>query len=341
MSTTDYSPLHNLSHPRIGPLIVSPKYNDTKDPCPVFDGKQWHIYASGGSSEIERWHILHATAPAPDGPWNIEKAAQLEGITGGGVAAPSVEYDEHEKVFHMFIQTHYAELGSTIEHLTSPDGFYFKYHDTVLTSLPNSPEAGIYDPHAAILNGQKYISYSGFPRVSRPDIFLAKSTSNTWDGPWERAGRILSHHEISHHNQEDHEDYEWGLEGSQLLQLQNGLILMNAVCFLPNGERGTRQRVFFSVARNPTGPYLTLGPVLDPRNNEWESGENGHAAGRIVKKELLLFYQARAREKGKNKWRFGLVKYATDEIEKIAKERLADFEKLNEIKPASALRLAK
>lgn len=330
---SEYFFLNNVSCRRLGPLIVSPKYNDTKDPCPVFDGKLWHIYASGGSSEIERWHILHATAQKPEGPWNVEKAAVLEGITGGGVAAPSVEYDAENKLFHMFVQTHYAELGSTIEHLVSSDGFYFKYHDTPLLSVPDSPEAGIYDPHASVIHNQKYISYSGFPQVSRPDIFLAKSTTNEWNGPWERVGRILSHNEIAHHNQHDNSDYEWGLEGSQLIELPNGLILMNAVCFLPTGTRGTRQRVFFSVARKPEGPYLTLGPILNPINNEWESGENGHAAGRIVDSELLLFYQARSYEKGKDKWRFGLVKYSTENLEEISLKRLEEFEQKNAINP--------
>jgi len=325
--------LHNLSHPRLGPLIVTPKYHDMKDPCPVFDGKIWHIYGSGGSSEIERWHILHATAPTPAGPWEIQKAAQLEGITGGGVAAPSVEYDQGEKLFHMFVQTHYAELGSTIEHLVSSDGLFFEYKDSPLLSLPNTDEAGIYDPHAAILNGQKYLSYSGFPRVGRPDVYLAKSISNTWNGPWQRLGKILSHHEISHHNQLDHPDYEWGLEGTQLLELPNGTILLNAVCFLPHGARGTRQRVFFSVARQPEGKYLTLGPILNPQNNEWESGENGHAAGIVMDDRLFLFYQARACSHGKNKWQYGLVTYKTRVLEQIALERLRDFERENAIVP--------
>jgi hypothetical protein len=325
------SRLHNLSHPRLGPLIESPKYRDTKDPCPVFDGTLWHIYASGGSSEIERWHILHATALLPEGPWELQKAAVLQGITGSGIAAPSVEYDPLEKIFHMFVQTHYAALGSTIEHLVSDDGHYFKYKDTVLTSIENSPEAGIYDPHAAVLQGQKYISYSGFPKVSQPDVYLAKSATNTWDGPWERIGRILSHHEISHHNQLDHPDYEWGLEGTQLLELPSGLVLMNAVCFLPQGVRGTRQRVFFSVARAPEGPYATLGTILNPANNEWENGENGHATGIIRGNELLLFYQARDYVHGTRRWRFGLVKYDTKVLSEIGEKRLEEYEAENAI----------
>lgn len=323
----------NFSQPRFGPLLESPKYHDTKDPCAVFDGQLWHIYGSGGSSIIERWHILHATAQQPEGPWQVLKEARLEGITGGGVAAPSVEYDPAEKMFHMFIQTHYAVLGSTVEHLVSKDGHFFKYKDTPLTSIPGTDEAGIYDPHAAVVHGEKYISYSGFPRVGRPDVYLAKSTTNSWYGPWQRLGKILSHHEISHHNQHDHPDYEWGLEGTQLLELPRGNILLNAVCFLPEGLRGTRQRVFFSVARKPEGPYLTLGPVLNPENNDWESGENGHAAGVIVENELLLFYQARASEQGKAKWRYGLVKYNTHILEDLAENRFKEFENTNAILP--------
>jgi len=317
----ELSPFHDLSHPRIGPLIESPKYMDTKDPCPVFDGLLWHIYGSGGSSAIEKWHILHAISSKLEGPWEVTHKAQLRGIVGGGLAAPSVVYQNG--IFHMFIQTHYAEVGSTIEHLVSDDGHYFIYKDTALKSIADSPEAGIYDPHTAVIAGEKYLSYSGFPKVGRPDIYLAKSQSHTWDGPWQRIGKILSHEEISHHNQLDHPDYEWGLEGSQLLALSPTLVLLNAVCFLPHGARGERQRVFFSVARSIEGPYLTLGPILNPANNEWESGENGHAAGVIVDDKLHIFYQARARSQGKNHWRYGLVSYNIETIRKIAERRLS------------------
>lgn len=300
---------------RIGPLFESPLYSDTKDPCPIFDGKVWHIFGSGGSSSVEIWKILHATAPTLLGPWTMESPALLHGLKGPHVAAPGVIMDLKENIIHMFVQSDFLDLGGNVYHLVSDDfGKSFCYTDTSIMSLSNTAEAGIYDPHPAIIKGQKYISYSGTPvvehypthNVARPDIYLARSKSNTWNGPWERLGMILKHEDIHHHNQHNHPDYEWGLEGSQLLQLPNGKVLMNAVCFLPDGARGTRQRVFFAIANEIMGPYKSLGPILKPTNFGWESGENGHAAGIIDKNLLHLFYQARSKENG---WRYGIAQF--------------------------------
>jgi hypothetical protein len=196
-------------------------------------------------------------------------------------------------MFHMFVQTDFLQVGGTIEHLTSSDGIYFDRHDTAIHSLPLSRESGIYDPHAAIIKNRKYIVYSGMSAVGRPDIFLAQSTTNTWHGPWKRVGRILDHPGVPFHNLPDYPDYEWGLEGAQLIELPSGLILLNAVCFLPEGIRGTRQRIFLAVSNNIQGPYVTIGPVILPKQGGYDSGENGHATGLIEKDRLNLFYQAR------------------------------------------------
>ncbi|GEM_PF-689099 len=314
MQSLDSLPLIN----RIGPLISQPtQYTDTKDPCPVFDGKIWHIFGSGGSSQVEVWKILHATAQSLEGPWQEQPPAILEGVSGDHVAAPGVVYDEQEKIFHMFVQKDFAALGGTVEHLISKNGTLFRHADTALRSILNTGEAGIYDPQPTIIKGQKYLSYSGTPTaeqlptffLAKPDLYLAKSTTNSWDGPWERMGRILGHEEVPHHNQHDHPDYEWGLEGSQLLELPNGKILMNAVCFLPDGPRGTRQRIFFAVANKVTGPYKSLGVMLNPTPNGWESGENGHAAAFIDGNALHLFYQARGLNDSSNRWRYGIASY--------------------------------
>jgi hypothetical protein len=92
--------------------------------------------------------------------------------------------------------------------------------------------------------------------------------------------------DIPHHNQSDHEDYEWGMEGAQLIQLPNKKIILNAVCYLPEGVRGIRQRVFFAIADAVTGPYKTLGPILDPDSNSWDSAENGHATALLYEDKV-------------------------------------------------------
>lgn len=311
MNITQQLPINIIK--RAGPLLSTTQFNDTKDPCPVFDGKMWHIYGSGGQSGAEVWKILHATSDSIEGPWSEQLPVVLDGVEGDHVAAPGVVKDEKEQLFHMFVQRDFLALDGTIEHLTSADGHYFKKLNTSLASVPNSDEAGIYDPHPAEIAGQKYLVYAGSPSftftgtyyVGRPEIFLAKSKTNTWYGPWERAGKILSHIDVAlHHNQLDDPDYEWGLEGPQLIELPNGKILLSAVCFLPKTERGYRQRVFFALANKIQGPYTSLGPIIHPQDNEWEKGETGHAAGIVHEDKLALFYQARCTT---TPWRYGLA----------------------------------
>jgi hypothetical protein len=320
---------------RQGPLYEKTQYNDVKDPCPVFDGKMWHIFGSGGDVSVEKWHVLHATAPAKEGPWTEQPTLVLEGVTGEAVAAPGVIFDDG--LFHMFIQTDCFHLSGKIEYLTSEDGFSFKYVNTSLYSLQvtqqeeanmltteqvsqleKSPLAGVYDSHPALIHGQRYLVYSGMSEVGRPDIYLAKSTTNTWEGPWERVRSserkeaILSHEEVIHHNQKFQNNYEWGLEGAQLVELPNGWVLLNAVCFLPGGEFRTRQRVFFAISKEVTGPYQTIGPILKPTKEGWESGENGHAAGLVQDGKFELFYQGRALT---GPWRYGIATFDIDQLE--------------------------
>jgi hypothetical protein len=70
---------------RTGPLFIPRDFQDIKDPCPVFDGKQWHIFGSGGTSGIEIWgKLCHAVAPAIDGPWAETESIdmQMAGVEG-------------------------------------------------------------------------------------------------------------------------------------------------------------------------------------------------------------------------------------------------------------------
>src|SRR5581483_9591138 len=104
-------PIHPLRS--LGPIIAETQFHDTKDPCPVFDGKQWHIFGSGGNVDGEQWKILHARAPAIEGPWTERRAASLVGLAGDHVCAPGVIYDAAEKQFHMFIQTDFLAADGT------------------------------------------------------------------------------------------------------------------------------------------------------------------------------------------------------------------------------------
>jgi hypothetical protein len=306
MHSSVFTPLqtaHALAEScRFGPILDQ----TVKDPCPVFDGHVWHLFATGWSHERDGHEIVHAIATDVRGPWTTVAPSQIVGTGSHQMAAPGVVWSAEDNCFHMFIQTLFNEFGGYIEHLTSPDGHTFTKSDTALTSNAAVAEDGIYDPHPAEIHGQKYITYSAFRTIGQPEIYLARSVTNMWNGPWERCGRILRHDELWHHNQPHHPDFEWGLEGSQLIALPNGQVLLNAVCFLPEGTPGTRQRVFFALADSPRGPFVSLGPILAPGSEQWESGENGHASGCVHDGRLHLFYQARSQHAP---WRFGHAEF--------------------------------
>jgi hypothetical protein len=61
--------------------------------------------------------------------------------------------------------------------------------------------------------------------------------------------------------------------------------------------------VFFAVADTVTGPYRTVGPVLEPA----EVGENGHSTVLVTGDDLTLFYQSRVAGTN-NRWRYGIAR---------------------------------
>jgi hypothetical protein len=162
------------------------------------------------------------------------------------------------------------------------------------------------------VGGRAHLVYAAFTTVGQPDVHLAVSESRGWDGPWHRFGPIMRHEDVACHNQRGSAGYEWGLEGAQLVELPDGRVLLNAVCFTPGGPVGARQRVFFALADDPLGPYDVLGPVLTPIGGE-ESGENGHATAVVVGDSLALFFQERDRE-GDGRWRYGLATLPIDQL---------------------------
>lgn len=310
----------------IGPLFTETQFKDVKDPCIVFDGIVWHIYGSGGDVRSEVWQILHATAPDIEGPWTEVEPVIMIGVRGDHVAAPSVYFDPTDRNFHMVVQTEFTSVGGHIEYLRSPDGNTFTRINTALESLPETSEAGIYDPHQVVIGKEKYVVYAGTPAIEgfnnqyiiQPDVHLAKCEcaegEPSWSGPWKRLGIILDHNHIDwHHNPRDHKEYEWGIEGPQIVTLPNGKFLLNATCFLSEGKFGTRQRVFFAIADDLMGPYESLGPVIDPKEypeHEWMSGENGHATAIVHDDKIYLFFQGRSQKQPHavdNDWRYGIA----------------------------------
>jgi hypothetical protein len=205
----------------------------------------------------------------------------------------------------MFVQTEYNRAGGTIEHLTSADsGRSFQRLPTALTAEPDTEEAGIYDPHPALIAGERLLVYSAFDVVGQPDLHLARSAGDTWDGPWRRLGPILIHEHVSWHNQRGDESYEWGLEGAQLVSLPDGRTLLNAVGFRTGGPAGSRQRVFLAVGESPAGPFDVSQPAVMPLGGD-SAGENGHATVVVERDHLVVFFQERDAPDGK--WRYALA----------------------------------
>jgi hypothetical protein len=117
------------------PVLQPEGFDDVKDPCPVFDGTEWHLFGSAGTVNNETWKIFHATAPQIEGPWTQHPQIDL-GLVGSGVAAPGVVFEDG--TFHMFIQTEFMRSGGTCEHLVSPDGFAWTRQGTALSSIPGT-----------------------------------------------------------------------------------------------------------------------------------------------------------------------------------------------------------
>ena len=282
---------------RIGPILDC--LTHSKDPCPVFDDTVWHIY--GTCLDSLRWRVLHATSTVIQGPYKQEPCIDVN-IDSPAACAPGVLY--RNGVFHMYMQTEFFKVGGKILYLTSIDGCNFDLVDTALDSGPGTHEAGINDSHPTTVNGRLYMTYSGFPegRSIQGDIYLASADS--FGGPWTRLGKILDHGEVPCHNPKDSPDYEWGLEGAQILQVGSS-VLLTCVVFLPSGRKGTRQRAAFFLADDISGPYKFLG-LLEPSAG-WEGGENGHACAVMHEGAVKLFYQANSTSG--DRWSYGLADF--------------------------------
>ncbi|HEV2889381.1 MAG TPA: hypothetical protein VGX28_03320 [Frankiaceae bacterium] len=269
-------------------LPLVPPYGGLKDPCVVLHRGVWHLFATGCKDGF-CYDVVHATAPRPEGPWTWLAPSVLDGGDGPSACAPGVVSDGDR--LHLYLQQAYNELGGDITHLVSDDdGATFVSRGTALRSHAGTTEAGVYDAHPGEVGGTRYLVYAGFASVGEPDLHLARAA--TWDGVWERRGVILGHDDVPCHNPRGCDAYEWGLEGGQIAELPDGRTLLLGVCFLPDGEHGSRQRAILAVADHPEGPYDFLGPAIEPRAYG-RPGENGHGCVVVHEGRVYLYFQHR------------------------------------------------
>jgi hypothetical protein len=264
-------------------------YGGLKDPCVVRFHDRWHLFATGCKAGWQ-YDLVHAVADRLGGPWTMIPPSDVVGASGPSLCAPGVVAEGDR--LHLFVQEAYNLLGGSIRHLVSDDeGASFHDAGVALTSHPGTSEAGIYDAHPAVVGGTRYLVYAGMAKVGEPDLHLARAES--WDGPWERLGPILTHDDVGDcHNPRGCPAYEWGLEGGMVSELPDGRTLLVAVCFLPDGDHGSRQRVLLAVADDPAGPYDVVGPAIEPSVYA-PSGENGHATAVVDRGRVHLFFQHR------------------------------------------------
>ena len=265
-------------------------YLQLKDPCLVSDGSTWHLYGTGWKVGVSAAVVFHATAETATGPFTMCAPCAIEGVSGRGVAAPGVVFDDG--VFHMFLQTEFQALHGTIEHLTSKDGAKFDRVGTALAADASLGEAVIYDAQPCVIGGLRYVAYAAAARVGDTELHLARS-SGGWSGPRVRLGPIVRQSEVMFQGLVGCAGFEWGLEGPQLVELPNGQVLLFGVCFLGGRDSGHRQRVFAAVSLGPMGPYRVLGVPFDPQLDTWATGENGHPGAALDGDTIVVVYQGR------------------------------------------------
>ncbi len=273
------------------PVDLPECYRDYKDPCVVWHDGRWQLFATGGSRG-PRYDVVQAAADSLFGPWRWLGSVALNGANGPSVCAPGVISDGD--LLHLFIQQAFNMLGSSIMHFVSRDGGrnFFRRPDA-LPAEPGTSQAGLYDAHPVRIDDGRYLVYSSTSVVGQSELHWARDTGGHWAGPWQRLGALMRETDLPWHNQPEDPDYEWGLEGGQLLGLPDGRVLLNAVGFASGLPRGQRQRVFFALADGVAGPYRQLGPILPPGQLQ-VTGENGHASAAVHEDILHLVYQHRA-----------------------------------------------
>ncbi len=125
-----------------------------------------------------------------------------------------------------------------------------------------------------------------FERVPQPDVYLAAALPTPGLARGSGSARSSTTATFPHHNPRDHEDYEWGIEGAQLVELPDGRVLLNATCFLPTGQRGSRQRVFFCRCRSRGRPLphagSGAGPAMPGRKRPFDRADRQQRTGAFL-----------------------------------------------------------
>jgi hypothetical protein len=166
------------SHPYPTPLAKLYTHPISDDPCPVFDGKRWHCFGQG-EGEDGRWGIYHSSSLSEYGPWVGHAVIYLLGVANS-TQPPGVIYEDG--AFHLFVNA-LSKDGDGFAYFISLDGEQWYSVDT--TSSVKSGHVSVYNPKPVAVDDVKYLIYSD---GKSSDRFIAKSKTDTWNGPWLRMG---------------------------------------------------------------------------------------------------------------------------------------------------------
>ena len=282
------------------------RYYEIKDPSIVqTDANAYMMFASVGNSIEQHWKVGRFVAADPFGVWREIESVQFHKLSGPQLCAPAVEYAvvAGQPTWTMYIQTACFEENGVIAFATSTDGLHFYGQPKVVASRDSIeqgivPIIGVYDVGTSEIKyqGESYhcVLFSGYRRVGCGDLYLSVKKSH--ESEWGRGVCILSQEDVPFHNHPEYEHFEWGLEGAKIIQLAEDRFALIGVCFLPKPHEflGTRQRVFFATASTPFGPFTPVGMPIEPQQNEWNTGENGHPDTLLINNQLVVVYQERA-----------------------------------------------
>lgn len=299
------------------------EFFQVKDPTVVSlpDGT-YAMYATLDASYMKPGLVGRFTATDPAGPWQEETPAKIEDIDGPEVCAPSVvlEQKDGRTVYKMYIQTSCFHEDGVIAAATSEDGIHFRAEPVAMTKDDVSePVVSLYDVAVSdVTRGKKEydcMTFSGYREIGCGDVYVSMREKGTES--WGAPKRALKQEDVPFHNRPGSKDFEWGLEGTKLVQLAEDAYLMIGVCFLSEGERGTRQRVFFAAAATPDGPFQAMNTLIDPTPYKEGTGENGHAETIDRGDKIGILYQERAGEGRDKPWH---LRYAEVEKAELLRE---------------------
>lgn len=321
-------------------------YPEIKDPCVVTlpDGT-FMMFASIGSSALQRWIVGRFTATHPTGPWTELAPVIFENITGPQLCAPAVTLENinNEQIWKMYIQTACFEENGVIALATSTDGVHFRGQDQALASRNTidpkhqSSVVGVYDAAISeVKTSQEELLcmlFSGYRRVGCGDLYASYRKKSEPEASWSQAERVLAQEDVPFHNHPDYEHFEWGLEGAKLVQLCDDCFLLIGVCFLPKPSeyRGTRQRVFFAVASNIHGPFTPICTPFTPYQLQGKAGENGHPDTLLMDHDLWIVYQERLGDG--YPWHLRTARFEVNALREFLQGKLAQVA----VKPTAAV----